>query len=117
MLKIIITKYDYNKSKLSKINYSEITLKAIDVFPETMPLDLQASLSSNSTGRLLLSLKLKKGAHVMITTNIDLNDRLINGQFGTVYDFGFINSSVTKMSLKLDDENAGKKAMLKDSYA
>ena len=63
------------------------------------------------------SLKLKKGARLMITANIDLNDRSINGQFGTVYDFGFTNSSKTKVYLKLDDKNAGKKAMLKDSYA
>ena len=52
----------------------------------------------------------------MITTNMDLNDRLI-GRFGTVHDFGFINSLVTKVYLKLDDENAGKRVMLKDSYA
>ena len=53
----------------------------------------------------------------MITTNIDLNDHLVNGLFGTVYDFGFINSSIIRVYLKLDDKNAGKKAMLKDSYA
>ena len=66
-----------------------------------MPLDLQTSLSSKLTGGLLLSLKLKKGERVMITTNIDLNDSWINGQFRTVYDFSFINSSVTKVYLKL----------------
>ena len=61
--------------------------------------------------------KLKKGASVIITRNIGLNDRLINSQFGTVYDFGFISSSITKVYLKLDVENEGKKAMLKDSHA
>ena len=66
-----------------------------------MPLDLQTSLSSKLTGGLLLSLKLKKGERVMITTNIDLNDSWINGQFRTVYAFSFINSSVTKVYLKL----------------
>ena len=66
-----------------------------------MPLDLQTSLSSKLTGGLLLSLKLKKGERVMITTNIDLNDSWINGQFRTVYGFSFINSSVTKVYLKL----------------
>ena len=89
-------KDDCNTSKLSKLNYSEITLKAIDVFPEIMPVDLQTSLSPKSTGELLLSLKLKKDVPLMITTNINLNYRLINGQFGTVYDFGFINCSITR---------------------
>ena len=79
-----------------------------------MLLDLETSLSSKLTGGLL---QLKKDARVMITTNIDLNDRLVNGLFGTVYDFGFINSSIIRVYLKLDDKNAGKKAMLKDSYA
>ena len=50
----------------------------------------------------------------MITTNMDLNDRLIKSQFEIVYDFGFLNSSITNVYLKFDDKNAGKKAMLKD---
>ena len=53
----------------------------------------------------------------MNTTNIDLNDGLINGQFGTVHDFGFINHLITKVYLKSDGESAGEKEMLKDSYA
>ena len=82
-----------------------------------MSLNLQTPLSSKSTGRLLLSLKLKKSARVMITTNIDWNDRLINGHFRTAYDFGFTNSSITNVYLQLDDENAGKKkAISKVSY-
>ena len=71
---------------------------------------MQTPLSSKSTGRLLLSLKLKKSAHVMITTNIDWNDPLINGHFRTAYDFGFTNSLITNVYLQLDDENAGKKS-------
>ena len=38
-------KDNYNRSKLSKLNYSEIKLKAIDLFLETRSLDLQTSLS------------------------------------------------------------------------
>ena len=53
----------------------------------------------------------------MITSNIDLRDRLINGQFGIVFYFGYVRSSITNVYLKLDDENAVKNAMLKDSYA
>ena len=53
----------------------------------------------------------------MITSNIDLRDRLINGQFGIVFYFGYVRSSITNVYLKLDDENAVKNAMLKDPYA
>ena len=53
----------------------------------------------------------------MITSNIDLADCLINGQFGVVSGFAYIGSSVTKVYVKLDDQNAGKNAMSKDLYA
>ena len=49
-------KDDYNTSKLSKLNYSDTALKAIYVFPETMPLNLQTSLSSKLPAGLLLCL-------------------------------------------------------------
>ena len=52
----------------------------------------------------------------MITSNVDLADCLINGQFRVVFDFPYINSSITKVYVKLDDQN-GKNAMSKDLYA
>ena len=42
----------------------------------------------------------------MITSNIDLSDQLINGQFGLVFYFGYVNSLITKVYLKLDGEKA-----------
>ena len=33
----------------------------------------------------------------MIASNIDLADRLINGQFGVAFDFAYIDSSITKI--------------------
>ena len=53
----------------------------------------------------------------MITSNIHLSDWVVNGQFGIVFDFGYISSSITKVYLKLDDEKASNNAMLKDPYA
>ena len=44
----------------------------------------------------------------MITSNIDLNDRLINYQFGIVLDFVYVSSLITKVYLKLDEEKAVK---------
>ena len=46
-----------------------------------------------------------------------LADRLINGQFGVVFDFAYIDSSITKVNVKLDYQNAGKNAMSKGLYA
>ena len=53
----------------------------------------------------------------MITSNIDLADRLINGQLRVVFDFAYIDSSVTKIYVKLDYQNGTKNAMSKDLYA
>ena len=44
----------------------------------------------------------------MITLYIDLNDCLIKGQFGVAFDFAYNESSITKVYVKLDDQNAGK---------
>ena len=50
----------------------------------------------------------------MTTSNINLNDHLVNGQFWVVFEFGCIDSSITKVYVKLDDKSVGKKAMSTD---
>ena len=57
----------------------------------------------------------------MLTTNIDINDRLINGQMGTIKKIA-INENTNKPSvlyIKFDDAQAGIKSMEKctDAYA
>ena len=49
----------------------------------------------------------------MITSNIDLANRLINGQFRVVFEFAYVDTSITKVYVILDDQNA----MLKNLYA
>ena len=61
---------------------------------------LQTSLSARSSGTtagLSSILKLKKVVSIMIASNIDLAGRLTNGQFGVVFDFAYIDSSITKI--------------------
>ena len=75
-------KDDYNASKIGQLNHLEIKIESIDVFPDSTPMHLQTSLSSRSsstTAGLSSLLKLKKGVRIMITSNIDLADHLING--------------------------------------
>ena len=109
-------KDDYNASKIGQLNHLEIRIESIDVFPDSTPMHLQASLyskSSSTTAGLSSLLKLKKGVRAMITSNIVLVYRLIDGQFGVVFDFSYIASSITRVYVKLDDQ----KAMSKDLYA
>ena len=110
----------YNASKIGQPNHLEIKIESIFVFPDSAPMHLQTSFSSrssNTTTDLSSLLKVKKGVRIMITSSIDSNDSLINGQFGVVFDFAYIDSSITKVYVKLDDKNAGKNAMSKDLYA
>ena len=97
-------KDDYSASKIGQFNPLEIKIESIDVFPYSTPVHLQTLLSSRSsstTAGLSLLLNLKKGVRIMMTSNIDLADCLINGQFGVVLDFVYTDSSITKFYVKL----------------
>ena len=96
-------KDDYNASKIGQPNHLEIKIQSTYVFPDSAPMHLQASLSSrssNTTTDLSSLLKVKKDVRIMITSNIDSNDSLINGQFGVMFDFAYIDSSITKVYVK-----------------
>ena len=64
---------------------------------------------------------IKKGARVMLTTNIDIEDRLINGLIGTVRKIQFESSAMTpsKIYIAFDDPKAGMNAIHKgrDQFA
>ena len=52
---------------------------------------------------------IKEGARIMLTTNINIQDRLINGQMGTVVKIDVnINNVPTIVYVKFDDDKAGK---------
>ena len=56
-------------------------------------------------------LKLKTGAKVMLTVNIDIQNCLINGQTGVIRHIEFAEGSACKVYIKFSDEQAGSKAM------
>ena len=57
-----------------------------------------------NTGGLAKLLKLKIGAKVMATVNIDIQDRLINGQTGIIRHIEFAQASARKVYVKFSDE-------------
>ena len=57
------------------------------------------SQNGSKTGGLERELHLKQGAKVMLTENIDIADRLTNGQLGTVTGFKFHQNSQTIASV------------------
>ena len=60
-------------------------------------------------------LKLKIGAKVMLTVNVDIQDRLINGQTGNFKHNEFVQASIHKIYVRFSDEPAGLRAM-RSSY-
>ena len=64
-----------------------VTLIAHDEYPAMVfQSDVQKALARNrsETGGLDYKIKLKQDAQVMLTTNLNIEDCLINGQMGTV---------------------------------
>ena len=72
---------------------------------------------ASNTGGLVKSLTLKLEAKVMFTVNVDVQDRLINGQIGVVKHLEIIENKVSIIYIKFDDPDAGKKLITKNSTA
>ena len=54
-----------------------------------------------------MNLRLKKGARVMIISNIDIKDSLVNGSLGMVLDIVKEKDQVVSVIIVFDDEKAG----------
>ena len=103
---------DYNNQRLQEILMPLRVLKAIDQYPKNVSIhEIERVLSKGRsyTGGLDLEVNIKEGARVMLTNNVDISDRLINGQLGTVVRI-FVNEVTEKPTIvyiKFDDEDAG----------
>ena len=99
-------------------------LRSVDQYPlEVTKQDIHKFLTKghSETGCLDFEKLIKEGARVMLTTNIDITDRLINGQMGTTIRIHIdqITNKPSKVYVKFDDERAGRRIIDKsaDSYA
>ena len=87
-----------------------ITIPAKDDIPKNCSvkdvLEAQNRKQSKTGG---LAVLLKVSASVMVTANVDLSDREINGQIGTVKYFGLNQNEVDTIYVAFDDTSAGQK--------
>ena len=103
---------EYNNKRLEQLSSPLFILKANDQYPsQVTQKDINTVLSKarSDTGGLDFEIKIKEGARVMLTTNIDIADRLITGQMGTAMKIN-VNKLTQKPSviyIKFDDERAG----------
>ena len=103
----------HNKTKLEELSGFLFILKAQDQYPTNVSKqDINRVLARgrSKTGGLDYEILVKEGARVMLTTNICISDRLINGQIGTVFkiDMNQNTQKPTVVYIKFDDPNAGK---------
>ena len=110
---------EHNEKKLLSLSSPICVINAIDKIPRDVPDTLvQNALNrkQSETGGLAHILKIKVGAKVMLTSNIDINDRLINGQIGTVHNIVTRSGTVTKIYISFQDPMAGFIKMSNDPY-
>ena len=103
---------EHNNNQLEQLTTPLFILKATDVYPQNITkqqIDKFYLKGRSETGGLDFEVTVKVGVRVMLTNNIDIADRLINGQMGTVLKIG-VNEITQKPSivyLKFDDTKAG----------
>ena len=95
-------------------------ISAVDKMPGNISdaiLEKIYSLSQMKTGGLAHKLTIKLQAKMILTSNIDVSDKLCNGQIGTIHHLKQdSNGNVTTIYLKMDDESAGLQAIRSDTY-
>ena len=112
--------HEHNNTLLHKVNSICHFIHAIDDLPKNVSLNtVNKALNrpQSQTGGLAKLLQLKVGARIMLTVNIDVLDRLINGQIGTVRHIKIDQNTVTKIYVEFDDSRAGLSAIRNDSFA
>lgn len=99
---------EHKQKKLEEIHAPLFILKANDQYPinvSKQDIDRVVSRGWSETSGLDFEIFVKEGARVMLTTNINIPDRLINGQMGTVVkiDVNSNNETPTVLYIKFDD--------------
>ena len=110
----------HNLEMLYSIEGNILTIPPKDQFPKSIPRQKIIEVlnrNQSETRGLAGVLDIKLNARVILTVNIDLPDRLVDGQLGTVYKCIRTDSerNVSKIYIKIDDSKAGLKSM--NSYA
>ena len=111
---------EHNEVMLDKLEGTSFLIQAIDEIPKNVAqrvVQEAQNRKQSETGGLASNLTLKLGAKIMLTINIDISDKLINGQIGIVKNISFKNGKPSKIYVRFFDEDAGSQKIVSDSYA
>ena len=91
------------ETQLNNSDSQLVCIEATDEFPKNINVSdsqidaIKLRKKISETGNLESHLNLKVGSQVMITSNIGINDRLVNGLVGRVTQFKYSNNVVSVM--------------------
>ena len=96
---------------IQKLDSPMVSIDAIDHLPKCITLSEEERVSlratkTTGTGNLSSKLELKISARVRLINNIDISDRLINGQIGVVKYIKSVAGKLTKIYVSFDDNPA-----------
>ena len=110
---------EHNNFMLNRLPGCEYELISIDKVPNTVTETMLEKVNRRSqmnTGGSARKLVLKMDAKVMLTSNVDVADKLNNGQIGVIKHLRYdMQGNITTIYLKMEDETAGIKTMNSDS--
>ena len=109
---------DHNESILNKLQSASLSIKAVDEFQKNLKIsdrELENVQNRKLSETGINILKLKVDAQVMLLSNIDIEDRLVNGLVGQVKHFKILNGKVKVVYVKFDDFIAGRNLMHSDA--
>ena len=109
----------HNEKILDTLTTPLINIFAIEEYPHGLTQSKINDIRKKNytdTGGLLRYLGMKVGARIMLTTNMDISDRLVNGQLGTVKHFTLLNGQ-WQIYILFDDVNAGNERKNGDNFA
>ena len=104
---------DYNNYKLNDLPGPHYTVTATDSKTDQQTGQITVSMpkKASETGGLKESLVLAIGARVMLTSNLDIVDGLVNGARGEIADFEFYaDGNVKTVFVKFDNCKVGRRA-------
>ena len=97
---------------MDKIASELVRIHAIDETPRYIKLT-ESQIEAikrreiSETGNHAYSLKLNIGTQAMLTANVNIEDRLVNGLLVKVMKFKLVDHQITIVYVKFNDKNAG----------
>ena len=117
---MLVFKYSFerNDKMIDTIPGEMYAIEAKDVVKDkhTQLFDVQMPDDYQKTGRLVKTLKIKIGARVMMTNNVDVTDGLTNGAMGMVTNIIKNQSIFQAILVKFDNKNVGVSARMRSTY-